>query len=266
MMGSPDSDELVVINEKPQHRVALTRDFYLGKYSVTRKEFACFVNDKDYKTLGEKDGVGGWGYNATENRFEINPMYTWRDPGFEQDGQHPVVNVTWNDAQAFCEWLSRKSNQRCELPSEAQWEYACRAGTETRLFTGDGQGSLEGFANVADLSLKNRGIKGMEDWLYFPFDDHYAFTSPVGRFKPNPWGLFDMMGNVWQWCGDRYGEKYYVDDVRTDPAGPKSGASRVVRGGSWYIPPGLCRTALRYGYEPGYSSNDIGFRVLVRLD
>jgi formylglycine-generating enzyme required for sulfatase activity/serine/threonine protein kinase len=268
MMGSPDSNEDSVIseNEKPQHRVTLTRDFYLGRYFVTRKEFACFANDQDYKTGAEKDGVGGWGYNARENSFEIKPTYNWRDPGFEQDGLHPVVNVTWNDAKSFCDWLSKKSNRRCELPSEAQWEYACRAGTETRLFTGNGAGSLEGFANVADLSIRNKGIKGMEKWTYFPFDDHYPFTSPVGTFKPNPWGLCDMIGNVWQWCGDWYGEKYYAEDVRTDPVGPGSGTSRAVRGGSWYIPPGLCGAALRHGYEPGYSSNDVGFRVLVHSD
>ena len=121
---------------------------------------------------------------------------------------------------------------RYRLPTEAEWEFACRAGTKTRYFTGDDPDSLKGSANVADASLKALKIKGTESYTYFDFDDGYSFTSPVGVFKANPWGLHDMTGNVWQWCRD--GNRKYTEDACIDPEGPDDKNVRVVRGASWH--------------------------------
>ena len=112
----------------------ITRPFYLGVTEVTRGQFRRFVDDAGYQTEAEKDGKGGCGWNEETKKFEQNPRYTWQNPGFEQTDEHPVVNVSWNDAQAFIGWLSRKEGKTYRLPTEAEWEYACRAGTTTRYF------------------------------------------------------------------------------------------------------------------------------------
>jgi formylglycine-generating enzyme required for sulfatase activity len=267
LMGSPGSDKDAFNQEKPQHEVRIRRDYLLGKYAVTREQFARFVDDEGYQTEAEKDGQGGWGYNAENNKLEgRNPKYSWRDPGFTQDRRHPVVNVSWNDARAFCRWLSRKTGRACDLPTEAQWEYACRAGMTTRYFTGDDRGSLEGYANVGDQTLKEKRIKSRESYPFFAFTDGYPFTSPVEAFKPNRWGLHDMTGNVWQWCVDWYGKGYYASSDKDDPQGPNSGTARVVRAGSWGQSPRDCRAAFRSGLAPSYRNCDVGFRIMARLD
>jgi formylglycine-generating enzyme required for sulfatase activity/serine/threonine protein kinase len=266
LMGSPGSDRNAMQHEKPMHRVTLTKDFYLGKFPVTREQFGRFVEEQNYKTEAENSGQGGWGFNAKENCLEgPNRKYTWRDPGFEQNGQHPVVNVCWFDADVFCTWLGGKNRRYCELPSEAQWEYAYRAGTQTRFFTGDNPASLEGFANIADATLKRKGIKA-DHWEYYALDDGYAFTSPVGVFKSNPWGLYDMCGNVWQWCRDYHEANYYAQGDVTDPEGPGNGDFRIQRGGSWRDGIRLCRAGHRRYFAPVYCSYSRGFRVLVRVE
>jgi formylglycine-generating enzyme required for sulfatase activity len=266
-MGAPESDKDAYDQEKPQHTVRITRPFYLGKYPVTRGQFAEFLRDSGGRSEAERDGEGGWGYNESENKLEgRKPQYTWRNTGFAQADDHPVVNVTWNDAQAFCEWLSGKDGREYRLPTEAEWEYAGRAGTTTRYFTGDEPGSLQGYANVADATLKGKGIKGIENWTYFGFDDGYAFTSPVGRFRPNPWGLADMIGNVWQWCEDGYVKDFYKTSGPDDPVQNSDTKMRVLRGGSWYVFPGNCRVYYRLDFGASYRNGSFGFRVCCRLN
>src|SRR5262249_15422458 len=155
--------------------------------------------------------------------------YNWRNPGFEQTDDHPVVEVSWNDAAQFCDWARKKTGKAIRLPTEAEWEYACRAGGRTRYFFGDNEEELAQYANVADASFrqltgKNWGIRA---------DDGYAFTAPVGTFKPNGFGLYDMHGNVLQWCQDWYDKDYYTKSPKKDPQGPSSGENRVGRGGAW---------------------------------
>src|SRR5262249_33763401 len=161
--------------------------------------------------------------------------YTWRWVGRRQTERHPVLNVSWNDAVAFCEWLSeqeRKEGWTYRLPTEAEWEYACRAGTSTPFSCGDIVWSLRKHANLADASLRPK-LKGRayDNWGFAPWDDGCPFDAPVGSFRPNPWGLYDMHGNVLQWCQDRYGARYYRLSEKDDPQGPKTGKFRVVRGG-----------------------------------
>jgi formylglycine-generating enzyme required for sulfatase activity/serine/threonine protein kinase len=261
-MGSPESDKDASPDEKPQHEVEITKAFYLGAHTVTVGQFQCFVRDEGYQTEAEKDGRGGGGYNEETHDFEgRRPQYTWKYSGWQQTSEHPVVNVSWNDAVAFCDWLSRKEGQKYRLPTEAEWEYCCRAGTTTRFYSGDEGSSLKDIANIADTSFVHKYPKAK--WGV-SWDDGFPFTAPVGRFKPNLFGLYDMHGNVWQWCEDWYGDDYYKKNApRQDPPGPSAGTSRVRRGGSFYVWPAAWRAACRFWNPPSYCGHDIGFRVVL---
>ena len=261
LMGSPNDEKDRYENEGPRHEVEITKAFYMGVYPVTRGQYAAFVKAADYTTEAEIEGTG-YGYNRFKKAFDSG-KYSWRNLGFEQTDDHPVVEVTWNDATAFCAWLSKKEGKRYELPTEAEWEYACRAGTQTRFWCGDEDSSLKGNANIADSSFKDKYPKG--DWAV-SWDDGYAFTSPVGSFKANPWGLYDMHGNVWQWCADYYDAKYYENSDKKDPFNSSKSDARVLRGGSWSYRVGDCRAAGRRRDAPGSRGDSGGFRVVCRLD
>ena len=140
-------------DEHPQHRVRITKPFYLGTYHVTRGQFRQFVADTAYKTDAEKgERPGAYGWNPDKKEFGFNEKYSWRNAGFEQSDEHPVVNVSWNDAVAFCKWLSKKEGKTYRLPTEAEWEYACRAGTTTRYYSGDDPETLAKVGGVAGRS------------------------------------------------------------------------------------------------------------------
>ncbi len=230
LMGSP-KDEKGRVADEEQHEVEITKPFHMGVYTVTVGQFRQFVKDSGYQTETEKDGEGGVGYNAGIKTYEgLKPHFNWKNTGFEQTDEHPVVNVTWNDAVAFCAWLSKKEGKTYRLPTEAEWEYSCRAGTKTRFYSGDSEESLAGVANYSGSKI--------------------GMPTPVGQFKPNAFGLYDMHGNVWQWCGDWYGEDYYKKSPGQDPQGPSAGAFRVFRGGSFTDGPWRwCRSASRWGRE-----------------
>jgi formylglycine-generating enzyme required for sulfatase activity len=203
--------------------VEITKPYYMGVYMVTKGQFAAFAK-----------GV--------------------------QADHYPMGDVTWNDARAFCDWLSKKEGKAYELSTEAEWEYACRAGTKTRFWCGDADASLKGNANLADASFreKNPGATWAVAW-----NDGFAFAAPVGNFKPNPWGLYDMHGNVYQWCADGYGP--YQEGTIKDPKGQETANTRVLRGGAWDCTPRYCRSALRHGYPPTHRHANSGFRVCCRL-
>jgi formylglycine-generating enzyme required for sulfatase activity len=275
LMGSP-KDEKDRFDDETQHEVEITRQFYLGKYEVTRGQFRRFVADAEYQTEAEKDGLGGWGYDEEAGTFK-GPLfdlktgersggettdYSWRKTGFAQTDEHPVVNVTWNDAVAFCRWLARKSGKAVRLPSEAEWEYACRAGTTTRFYSGGDAETLAEVGNVADGTAKRKFPK----WTAIEAEDGYVFTAPAGRFRPNKFGLFDMHGNVWEWCQDWYGEDYYANSPKRDPQGPNNGTARVLRGGSCFNLERPCRAAIRVRRAPASRGYDSGLRVAFRLD
>ena len=262
LMGSPDSDKDADDDEKPQHRVRITRPFYLGVHEVTRGQFRRFVDDSGYQTEAEKDGIGGWGWNEAANKFEQAPRYTWREAGFEQTDLHPVVNVSWNDAVAFAEWLGKKEGKTYRLPTEAEWEYACRAGTTTRYFPGDDAEGLAEVGNVADGTAREK-YPNWNDTI--AAHDGFVYTAPVGRYRPNAWGLHDMHGNVLEWCRDRYGKDFYKSSRVDDPAGPLAleARSRVFRGGCWLSIPRGCRSADRDWSSPGLRNNNLGFRLAL---
>ncbi len=274
-MGSPDSDEDAHGAEKPQHRVKITKPFYLGIHEVTRGQFAKFVADTGYKTEAEADGKGGSGYNESTGGLELSkPKYNWKNTGFTQTDEHPVVNVTWNDAVKFCEWLSRKEKVEYRLPTEAEWEYACRGGMDTRYSFGDDAEGLIRVANMADATAKSMWGKSItEEKGFLKGSDGFAFTAPAGRYPANPFGLHDMHGNVCEWCSDsreKYGSALRIDPV-IDPQVIPSDEIRAVRGGNWNGWPEHARSASRLqpqtlwaGYPPRKSVrlDGLGFRVL----
>ena len=231
---------------------------------MTVGEFRRFTLDAGYRTEAEADGEGGWGYNPATGRCEgRRPELTWRNPGFPQSDKHPVLNVTWNDAVEFCQWLSRKEGKDYRLPTEAEWEYACRAGSTTRYVGGDDPNGLDRIARTADAKGRNDfpDVAG----LIIPKGDNQTFTVPVGSFPPNAFGLCDMHGNAWEWCADRYGEDYYASSPLDDPRGPDSGNLRVRRGGAWNSFPLWARTSFRNWNTPDSRCVNLGFRIALDL-
>ena len=260
-MGSPDSDKDAQADEKPQHRVRITRPFYLAATEVTRGQFRQIVARSGHHTEAETDGKGGHGWNEAKATFEQDPKYTWVNPGFAQTDEHPVVNVSWNDAIAFCTKLSEleglKRGDGYRLPTEAEWEYACRAGTTSRHESGDDPETLALVGNIADGTAKAK----YPTWPTIAARDGYVFTAPVGRFRSNRFGLYDMHGNVWEWCEDGYETDYDKESPGAHPLGPWQSASRVLRGGSWDSSPRRARSASRNRNAPDFRSSYLGFRV-----
>jgi formylglycine-generating enzyme required for sulfatase activity len=266
LMGAPDDDKEALPRERPQHRVRITQPFYLGVTEVTRGQFRRFVDETGYRTEAEKDGKGGWGSSeearkragGRQPKFEQSPRYTWQDPSFEQTDEHPVVNVSWNDAVAFAAWLSRKEGKTYRLPTEAEWEYACRAGTTTRYYCGDDPEGLPAVGNIADGTAKAK----YPDWPgTTAARDGYLDTAPVGKFQPNRFGLYDMHGNVFEWCSDGFADDYYKRSPVDDPPGATGAPMRVMRGAAWAIEPPHCRSAWRSRHEPEFRFNTVGFRL-----
>jgi formylglycine-generating enzyme required for sulfatase activity len=220
LMGSPDSDSEAVADEKPQHRVTITKPFYLGVYEVTQAEYQ--------RVMG------------------TNPSaYSTAKVG-QDTSQHPVDQVSWEDTVEFCRQLSELPDEKAagrlyRLPTAAEWEYACRAGSATKYSFGDSESQLGDYA-----------------W----YDDSNSESSahPVGQKKPNAFGLYDMHGNVWEWCQDWYAP--YAGEA-SDPQGPASGSRRVYRGGCWFSTARNCRSAYRFRLSPAYRNLNLGFRLAL---
>ena len=263
MMGSPVR-EVGRDPDERQHFVRITQPFFMSIHEVTRGQFEQFVTETGYKTNAETDGKGGYGSvpgvgGGYEKRF------TWRDSGFEQTNDHPVGNVTWYDAMAFVRWLMEKENVLYRLPTEAEAEYACRAGGQTIYQTGTNASELVKVANVLDFTLRNEEITKYHHFSTLPSNagsDGFIFTAPVGSLATNAFGLHDMIGNVEEWCSDWFDHDYFNHSPVNDPTGPETGVFRSFRGGSWCSIVSHTRCANRSRYEPDYRANFIGFRVV----
>jgi formylglycine-generating enzyme len=257
-MGSPDSDTYGNPDERPYHRVRISKPFLLARYPVTVGQFRQFIEETAYRTEAEGTSKGGVALNLASGKVEWNVESNWQNVAFPQTARHPVVYVSWNDAHEFCRWLSGREGRHFRLPTEAEWEYACRAGSVSRYGASDDEAALRRIANIADVSLCKRvpTVKNAATW-----NDGYPFTSPVGKFRANGFGLYDMLGNVWEWCSDWYQSDYYSMSVEADPSGPDSGTHRLLRGGCWYAGVRSARCACRFGFQPEVRTDSIGFRV-----
>ena len=263
-MGSPDGDGKSSSDEKPQHTVRITKNFGMGKFEVTRGQFAMFVKDTNYVTDAEK-GDGGYGWSSTSGKFSQSKDYTWRSAGFPQTDEHPVVNVSWNDVAAYVAWRSKKYGRTYRLPTEAEFEYANRAGTTTRYASGsDDIETVAKIGNIADGIASEK----VSSWKTIQAKDGYVFTAPVGQFAANKFGLHDLTGNVWEWCADWYDSGYYkqfAGKTVDDPQGPTAGSSRVLRGGGFFST-NRTRVAYRNYNTPTSAGNNMGFRVVLVLE
>jgi serine/threonine-protein kinase len=234
-MGSNDYS-----NEKPLHTVYLD-GYWVGKYEVTVTQFKIFVNDTGYVTEAESSG-GAFAFTGSiRKQWRQKKGINWKNPGFEQEDNHPVVCVSWNDVNKYCKWLSRKKGLTFKLPTEAQWEKAAR-GTDSREFPWGDQKPGGTLAN---------------------FDEKVGKTTPVDSYHKgaSPYGLLDMAGNVWEWCRDWYGKRYYKLSPGKNPTGPKSGSERVIRRGSWGNEARIIHGPVTYLYVPSFCSFNLGFRL-----
>jgi formylglycine-generating enzyme required for sulfatase activity len=230
MMGSRDTVEEVgrkgggkntyFTHEHPQHRVKITNGFFMGSTEVTQGQYREIM-----------------GKNPSHFKGEDNPVET----------------VSWDDAVKFCKKLSEKEGKTYRLPTEAEWEYACRAGTSSPFHTGETISTSQ--ANYNGNYVYGNGAKGV----------YHERTMSVGSFPRNAFGLYDMHGNVWEWCQDWYGKGYYETSPTTDPQGPSTGVYRLLRGASWSICPWNCRSASRYWNAPFARYDYFGFRILLDL-
>jgi formylglycine-generating enzyme required for sulfatase activity len=229
----------------------------MGTAPVTVSQFTAFAVETNYQTDAERSGSS----MAWENgRFSPKAGVSWRRPGFEQSKDDPVVLVSWNDAAEFCNWLSKKDGRPIGLPTSAEWEYACRAGTTTNYVWGDDPDKGAGWANCADATL-DAAFPGPDR---FSWADKYQFTSPVDTFRPNAFGLYDMAGNVKQWCNDFAGPLPPHDAV--DPAGPLDGKVRILRGAAWSSTVHSSRIVPRFAMVADLADPSVGFRVVVPSD
>ncbi len=230
-------------NEAPRRRVRLTTAFRMGAHEVTVAQFRHFVNATGYRTEGEQYGQGEVARDRGAGG-ERQPEITWSNPGFPQTDEHPVTVLTWNDAAAFCRWLGAKEGKRYLLPTEAEWEFACRAGSVERYCCGNDALQMRGWA------WSGEGSRGK--------------SHPVGQKKANAFGLFDMHGNVWEWCADWYDPRCYSSGpMAVDPRGPESAGAKVIRGGSADYNDLYARSANRAFSPPFRRAPSLGFRVVV---
>jgi formylglycine-generating enzyme required for sulfatase activity len=238
--------------------VTLTKGFAIGQTPVTRGQWERFIGETGYRTESEKGTSGGYGWDgkALVQRKE----FTWRNPGFAQTADHPVCIVTYADAIEFCKWLSRKSGQDVTLPSEAQWEYGCRAGATGTWSFGSSEESLQGAANVGDLYGREY-LDARWPQMEASLDDGEAIHAAVGRFRANAFGLHDMHGNVQEWCLDGYDSDFYSESPRRDPVAPWDlGLVRSLRGGSYFLLAIRARSACRTSVAVTDVSPDSGVR------
>jgi formylglycine-generating enzyme len=254
LMGSPDREADRQKNET-QHSVQLS-DYYICKYAVTVSDFSRFIAESNYQTEAEK-----------QNSSRILDGEKWVDKegincrhglsGAErlaEEQNHPVLHVSWNDAKAYCVWLSSKTGKIFRLPTEAEWEYACRAWTTTPFSMGE------------NLTTKQANYDGNYPYKKHPKGEYRRNTVSVESLEPNAWGLYNMHGNVWEWCSDWYDENYYEEckskGTVENPIGSATGSFRVLRGGSWYNYAVHCRSAFRNYDTPGNRFSYLGFRLV----
>jgi formylglycine-generating enzyme required for sulfatase activity len=242
VMGSPIGEAGRLDVEGPQHTVKFAAAFEAGAYAVTVDEFADFAAATGHPVTGTCQSRRGHEWQISESSF--------RDPGFEQTGVHPVVCVSWDDAQAFIRWLSAMTVSDYRLLTEAEWEYCARAGTTTRYSWGDCIVPRQANYRLPAPLGQPTGANAQQHC-----------TAPVTSFAPNPWGLFQMHGNVWEWVEDCYVADYFGAPTDGTPRPLEGRDLRVLRGGSWNNGPNGVRSARRHAARADFRRTDVGFRL-----
>jgi formylglycine-generating enzyme required for sulfatase activity len=250
LMGSSNGES----DERPVTHVEIDKPFWMGRFEITNEQYALYDPHHDSKY----EHKGSWMFNEWDLGWPLNQP------------RQPVVRVSWDQAVGFCRWLSGKTGLIVALPTEAQWEWACRAGTDTPLFYGDLDTDFSRFANMADITMRDLAYDARDQ--YSPdlvprdnrFDDEFLVTAEVGSFRPNRWGLYDVHGNVWEWTRSRYAR--YTRDPTDGRNEMEPTGNKVVRGGSWHDRPKRCRSAFRLAYPSWQRVFNVGFRVIIEID
>jgi formylglycine-generating enzyme required for sulfatase activity len=268
LMGSPASDASRNANESPQRRITIQRAFAVGKYPVTRRQFAAFV-----QATGFARGNDCMTDRASHGVWDLDPDANWRDPAYPQGDDHPAACISWDDAQAYVRWLNTQvraqatmvstggSDGPYRLLSEAEYEYAARAGATTPYPWGASADQGCPFANGADASAH----ASYPRFVVMGCSDGAVYTARVGSYRANAFHLYDMIGNVWEWVEDCFSDT--LANIPDDGGAYESSAcpSRAFRGGSWNSPPSNLRSAQRHQAPPSQRSNILGFRVARSL-
>jgi formylglycine-generating enzyme len=267
-MGSLESEPERRRFEGPRSNVKVA-SFAIGETEVTRRQYAAFVEDTKRSADG---GCFTYGFSSFTDPSAVDLKASWRNPAFEQTADHPAVCVSWEDAKDYASWLTRKTGHTYRLPSEAEWEYAARAGTTSTYFWGEEERACL-YVNGGDPSLL-RALPVLHEYIakdlrngdkgarFVKCDDGSAFTAAVRRYQPNAFGLYDMIGNVWEWVEDCWYEELPASGVAHVE---DSCESRRTRGGSWDDYPEELRSARRSRAKPNLRRNDSGFRLVREL-
>jgi formylglycine-generating enzyme required for sulfatase activity len=248
MQGSPPTEAERENTEGPQRYVTIAYPLAVARHEITRSEFAHFITETGHEINGCTVYDGQWNKHYSGN---------WQAPGFDQDERHPVTCVSWNDAKAYLQWLGQKTQRAYRLLSDSEWEYVARARVETSRIWGDDLTSACDSANVADLSSEQH----YNGWEVHKCRDEYIHTAPVGSFKSNGFGLYDMLGNVFEWVEDCWNDNYLWAPMDGSAWIEGDCRHRVLRGGSWFSMPRYVRLAFRNRFDPDYRSSSFGFRV-----
>jgi formylglycine-generating enzyme len=255
MMGSLPTEGDRHENEGPRHSVSISKSYALGKLEITRGQYAMFVTETGHST-------GNGCFAIEDGIYTDSPIRNWQDTHYPQQDNHPAACISWHDATAYIEWLSKKTGKHYRLPSEAEWEYAARGNTTSARFWGDDPDQACDYASVMDTIGKAQ-VPGV-NWKNHNCTDGNAYTAPAGSKKPNPFGLYDMLGNVWEWTADHFHDNY--EGAPTDgSAWISGGQDPVLRGGSWLDHVMLLRVAERNADESTDHDNFTGFRVVREL-
>lgn len=288
-MGAKSSEPNARSDEN-QYKVTLTKPYYMAAHEVTVGQFRQFVEAQSKRPLPDsrnrqqprrgrtarpvglwltdaerggqtfEDGKPGGYMISTEGTSKFYPKVSWRNPPWKQTDKHPAIFLSWKDADAFVKWLSAKERRQYRLPTEAEWEYVCRAGTTTAYWWGDKPDTTGRVANVGDYSFR-RYYPTLQNMI--EADDGHAFTAPVGSYQPNQFGLYDIIGNAWEWVGD-----FYADPTEhlIDPKGPERGFEKIARGGGYATTFDRSRCAARFHDLPENRFSGTGFRVVLEVN
>ncbi|WP_371134349.1 formylglycine-generating enzyme family protein [Nitrosomonas sp.] len=259
LMGSPEDEKGRFNSESPQHAATIPNPFAISRCEITVGQFKQFVQETNHRTAVEENGKGCFVWNVDQKTYEQQPERNWKSPGFAQNDDHPVVCVSWGDAKAYVKWLSHRTGAVYRLPTEAEWEYVARAGTKTARFYQDDKQC--DYANGAGQETKSIASS---DWTLAECSDGHVYTAPVASFSENQFGLFDLLGNVWEWVEDCWHENYQgapTDGSAWKEANGGDCDRRVVRGGSWDGSPQDLRSAFRFRIYTDVAYGILGFRI-----